>query len=50
MQPQVSGSRNTKNLMVSLTTGGPQTINKTNKSKQSGYFDQQTFQDIMQKH
>ena len=37
--------------MVSHTTGGPQSINKsTNKHKSSGYFDQQAFQDIMQKY
>ena len=44
MQPQISGSRNQKNLMVSHTTGGPQNINKSsNKHKSSGYFDQQAF-------
>ena len=37
--------------MVSHTTGGPQSINKSsNKHKSSGYFDQQAFQDIMQKY
>ena len=50
MQPQISGSRNQKNLMVSHTTGGPQSINKSSKHKSSGYFDQQAFQDIMQKY
>lgn len=45
----MSGSRNTKNLVVSHTTG-PSNINKSSKHKSSGYFDQQAFQDIMQKY
>ena len=50
MQPQISGSRNQKNLIVSHTTGGPQNINKSSKHKSSGYFDQQAFNDIMTKY